>query len=88
LAPAREQYANMLLDRGQEKEALAAYEAVLKKEPNRLLTYVGAARAAAKAGDRTKAQRYYAKVVEIGAQADTVRPEIAEARSYVAGKKG
>jgi len=88
LAPAREQYANMLLDRGQEKEALEAYEAVLKKEPNRLLTYVGAARAAAKAGDRTKAQRYYAKVVEIGAQADTVRPEIAEARAYVAGKKG
>ena len=88
LAPAREQYANMLLDRGQAKEALAAYEAVLKKEPNRLLTYVGAARAAAKAGDRTKAQRYYAKVVEIGALADTVRPEIAEARAFVTGKKG
>lgn len=88
LAPAREQHANLLLEQGKAKEALAHYEAVLKKEPNRLLTYVGAARAATKAGDRAKAQRYYGKVVELGAQADTVRPEIAEARAFVTGKKG
>ena len=87
LAPAREQYANMLLDRGQAKEALAAYEAVLKKEPNRVLTYVGGARSAVKVGDRVKAQRYYAKVVELAAAADTVRPEVTEARAFVA-KKG
>lgn len=87
LAPAREQYAKLLLDSGQAKEALAAYEAVLAKEPNRLLTYVGAARAADKAGDRAKAQRYFSKVVEIGAQADTPRPEIAEARAFAKGKK-
>ena len=87
LAPAREQYASMLLDRGQAKEAMAAYEAVLKKEPNRILTYAGAARAAAKVEDRAKAQRYYAKIVELAAGADTVRPEVAEARAFVA-KKG
>ena len=46
LAPARELYGAMLLDRGMAKEALAAYEAVLAKEPNRLATYVGAAKAA------------------------------------------
>ena len=77
----------MLLDRGQAKEAMAAYEAVLKKEPNRILTYAGAARAAAKVEDRAKAQRYYAKIVELAAGADTVRPEVAEARAFVA-KKG
>lgn len=87
LAPAREQYAGMLLDRGQGKEALAAYEAVLKKEPNRILTYAGAARAAAKVGDRAKAQSYYAKIVDLAATADTERPEVSEARAFVA-KKG
>jgi uncharacterized protein HemY len=77
----------MLLERGQPKEALTAYEATLQKEPNRLLTYVGAARAAERAGDKAKARRYYAKVVELAAGADTVRPEIAEARAFI-GKKG
>ncbi len=84
LAPAREQYANLLLEHGQAKEALAEFESVLKKEPNRLLTYVGGARAAAKAADQPKAQRYHAKVVELAAAADTVRPEVAEARAFVA----
>ena len=84
LAPAREQYANLLLEHGQAKEALVEYESVLKKEPNRLLTYVGGARAVAKAADQPKAQRYYAKVVELAAAADTVRPEVAEARAFVA----
>lgn len=87
LAPAREQYASMLLERGQAAQALAAYEAVLKKEPNRLVTFVGGARAAVKAGDGAKAQLYYGKVVSLAAAADTVRPEVAEARAFVA-KKG
>ena len=38
----------MLLERGMAKEALAAFEATLKKEPNRLGAYVGAAKAAEK----------------------------------------
>ena len=42
--PARELYGVMLLERGMAKEALAAFEATLKKEPNRLGAYVGAAR--------------------------------------------
>ena len=87
LAPAREQYASLLLERDKAKEALGEFEAVLKKEPNRLLAFVGAARAAAKTGDRAKAQGYYAKVVQLAAAADTVRPEVAEARAFV-GKKG
>ena len=50
--PARELYGVMLLEQGMAKEALAAFEATLKKEPNRLGAYVGAARAAAKSGDK------------------------------------
>jgi Tfp pilus assembly protein PilF len=87
LAPAREQYAVMLLERGQAKEALVAFEATLKKEPNRLLAFAGAARAAAKSGDVAKARGYYTKIVDLASGADTIRAEVAEARAFV-GKKG
>jgi predicted Zn-dependent protease len=70
----------MLLDRGQAKEALAAYEAVLKKEPNRLAATIGAANAAAKAGEADKAKQYTAKVFVLTKEADTQRPEVAELR--------
>jgi tetratricopeptide (TPR) repeat protein len=78
LAPARELYAAMLLDRGSAKEALAAYEAVLAKEPNRLATYVGAANAALKVGDGTKVRDYTAKVRILTKDADTQRPEVVD----------
>jgi tetratricopeptide (TPR) repeat protein len=84
LAPARELYGVMLLDRGMAKEALAAFEATLKKEPNRLGATVGAARAATKAGDTMKAKEYYAKVAELTENADASRPEAKEARSFLA----
>ena len=53
--PARECYGVLLLESGMAREALAAFEATLKKEPNRLGAYVGAAKAAEKAGDTAKA---------------------------------
>jgi hypothetical protein len=81
LAPARELYGAMLLDRGMPKEALAAYEAVLAKEPNRLATYVGAAKAATKLGIGDKAKRYTAKVMSLTKDADTQRPEVMELRT-------
>ena len=76
LAPARELYGAMLLDRGMGNEALVAYEAVLKKEPNRLAATVGAANAAAKAGDAGKAKQHTAKVMALTKEADTERPEV------------
>src|SRR5438477_11918283 len=45
LAPARELYGFMLLDRGMAKEALAALEATIRKEPNRFNAIAGPARA-------------------------------------------
>ena len=81
LAPARELYGAMLLDRGMAKEALAAYEAVLTKEPNRLATYVGAAKAATKLGNNEKAKQYTAKVMALTKEADTQRPEVVELRA-------
>jgi hypothetical protein len=81
--PARELYGEMLLERGMPKEALAAFEATLKKEPNRLGAYIGAAKAAEKSGDAAKAKEYYGRVVAIAANADTTRTDVADARTYL-----
>ena len=48
--PARELYGVMLLDSGNAKDALIAFEATLKKEPNRLGAYVGAGGVSRKGG--------------------------------------
>jgi tetratricopeptide (TPR) repeat protein len=79
--PARELYGVMLLDGGNARDALTAFEATLKKEPNRLGAYVGAAKAAQKAGESAKAQEYYGKVVAIADAADGTRTEVTEARA-------
>ena len=81
--PAREFYGVMLLEAGKPQEALIAFEATLKKEPNRLGAYVGAATAAEKSGDKAKAEGYYGKVVAIAGDADTTRADIADARAYL-----
>jgi len=81
--PARELYGVMLLDSGNAKEALAAFEATLKKEPNRLGAYAGAATSAEKAGDKAKAREYYEKIVAIADGADDSRTEVADARAYL-----
>jgi hypothetical protein len=82
--PARELYGAMLLDRGQVKEALAAFEATLKKEPHRLGATLGAAKAAERAGDIAKARQHYAEAVKLAENADPVRPEVAAARAFLA----
>jgi Tfp pilus assembly protein PilF len=81
--PARELYGAMLLDSGSATEALAAFEATLKKEPKRLGAYVGAATSAEKAGDKAKAKDYYEKIVAIADGADDTRTEVAAAREYL-----
>jgi tetratricopeptide (TPR) repeat protein len=82
--PARELYGAMLLERGQAREALTAFEATLRKEPNRLGATIGAARAADKDGDAAKAKQYYAAAVALAENADSVRPELAEVRAFMA----
>ena len=81
--PARELYGVMLLDGGNAREALTAFEATLKKEPNRLGAYAGAATSAEKAGDKAKAKEYYEKIVAIADGADNSRTEFADARAYL-----
>ena len=81
LKPARELLGEMLLQLKRPAEALAEFEATLKKEPNRFRATLGAARAADAAGQRTKASTYYAALLKIAQKADQPgRPELAEAR--------
>jgi tetratricopeptide (TPR) repeat protein len=83
--PARELYGEMLLDSGHTKEALMAFEATLKKEPNRLGAFAGAAKAANQLGDTAKAREYFGKIVEQAGNGDGTRSEITDARKYLAG---
>jgi hypothetical protein len=84
LAPARELYGAMLLDRGMAKEALAAFEGTMAKEPNRYNGYAGAAKAAQMLGDNAKARTYYEKLVALTSGSDATRPEIAAAQQFLA----
>jgi tetratricopeptide (TPR) repeat protein len=83
LAPARELYGDMLLERGNAKEALAAYQATMAKEPNRFNGFVGAAKAAVALGDKATARADYEKLIAM-ADGNSDRPALAAARAYVA----
>jgi tetratricopeptide (TPR) repeat protein len=84
LAPARELYGEMLLDRGKAKEALAAFEATKAKEPNRFRGFLGAAQASEKLGDKATAKANYEKLLALTAGSNSDRPELATARKFVA----
>jgi tetratricopeptide (TPR) repeat protein len=83
--PAREMLADLLLELKRPEEALAAYQAALKESPNRFDSLYGAARAAESAGKTQEAKTYYAQLSKIaGPGAD--RPELQEAKIYLARK--
>jgi tetratricopeptide (TPR) repeat protein len=84
VVPARELLGEMLLEVGQPTEALKAFEASFLREPNRFRGTYGAARAAALAGDRDKAMKYYAKLIALAQKGDRARPEIPLAMAYLA----
>jgi uncharacterized protein HemY len=67
---------------------LRAYEASLRASHNRLHSYLGAARAAAAAGDKESARAYAVKAVALADGSATARPEILAVRAYMgaAGK--
>ena len=86
LYPMRELLGDLLLETGQAAPALREFEAALKENPNRYRGLYGAARAAEAAGDQAKAADYFAKLVTLSKNADTVRPELAQAKTFLAKK--
>jgi hypothetical protein len=83
LVPAREMLAAITLESGDAAAALREYETVVEREPNRLRTFAGAARAAERAGDKAKAAQYAKRLVELTASADTQLAEVADARKLL-----
>ena len=53
-------------------------------EPNRFRGLYGAARAAELSGNREKARTYYGQLVALADQADAERPELQQARGFLA----
>jgi tetratricopeptide (TPR) repeat protein len=82
LVPAREQLGDLLLQLNRPKEAQREFEAALKIYPGRFRSLYGATQAAEQAGDKEKANHYYAKLNEQTAKADGSRSELAELRQY------
>jgi tetratricopeptide (TPR) repeat protein len=83
LLPARELYADMLLAVSRYADARDAYEATLRREPNRARSLYGSARAALLAGDRAGARRRYGEFLAQLQSGDGDRAEIAQARAAV-----
>jgi tetratricopeptide (TPR) repeat protein len=83
LWPMRELLGELLLELGAPAEALAAFEASLQAAPNRYRGFLGAARSAARGGDRARAREYYGRLLALTAEGDGARPELAEARGYL-----
>jgi tetratricopeptide (TPR) repeat protein len=85
ILPAREQLGDLLLELKQSSAALQEFETSLRSAPNRFNGLYGAARAARHAADQKKAKTYFGKLVALAREADSVRPEIEEAKAFIAG---
>lgn len=84
ILPAREQLGELLLELKQPAAALTEFETSLRTAPERFNGLYGAARAATLASDQKKARTYYAKLLTLTRHADSPRPEIAEAKAFLA----
>ncbi|MGH9956074.1 MAG: hypothetical protein ACREBC_02965 [Pyrinomonadaceae bacterium] len=91
ILPAREQLGELLLELKHPLAALLEFETSLRSAPNRFNGLYGAARAARLAGDQNKlaedqkkAKTYYGKLVALAREADGARPEIGEAKAFLA----
>jgi tetratricopeptide (TPR) repeat protein len=83
LLPARELLGEMLLELKHPADALQEFESSHTREPDRFRGLYGAAQAAAQSGDKAKAKQYFTRLVEIAGH-DTVRPELVQARTFLA----
>jgi tetratricopeptide (TPR) repeat protein len=84
LYPLREMLAELLLEVGEPAAALKEYETAIKQTPNRYRAFWGAARASDAAGNRAQASEYFGKLVNLAKNADIERPEVREAKAFLA----
>jgi hypothetical protein len=84
VVPARELLGDLLLELNEPTQALSEFEISLRASPNRLHGLYGAARSAQLSGDQAKAMTYYAKLAAVCDRSDNERPELLEAKAFVA----
>ncbi len=82
--PARELLGDMFLQMNQNQNALQAYEAVLKKCPNRFNSLYGAGKSAEKSGNEQKTIYYYQQLSKIAGSSNSDRPELMDVKKYLA----
>jgi tetratricopeptide (TPR) repeat protein len=80
--PARELYADMLLQMKLNDKALQTYKAVLQKSPNRFNSLYGAGDAAERSGNIEKAVFYYKQLFAM-ADPNSNKPELSAARLFL-----
>ncbi len=83
IKPPHELFAELLLRAGKPAEAAEQFRLSLLRQPNRARSLIGAARAAAKSGDRAAASSLYQKFLAQWQQADADLPELKEAKDYL-----
>jgi hypothetical protein len=83
----REQLGELLLELKQPSAALQEFETSLLSTPNRFNGLYGAARASRLAADQKRAEAYYGKLLALCRSADSVRPEVEEAKEFLARVK-
>jgi hypothetical protein len=80
IKPSHELFGEILLRAGKPAEAAEMFQVALLRQPNRARSLLGAARAAAKSGNKQGARSYYAKLIEQWLNADQGLVELREAR--------
>jgi tetratricopeptide (TPR) repeat protein len=83
IKPSHELFGEILLRAGKPREASEKFKVALMRQPNRARSLLGAARAAAQAGDQSTASSTYAKLIDQWKQADEGLVELREARDYL-----
>jgi predicted Zn-dependent protease len=86
IVPAHELLGDLLLELNEPGKALKEFETSFLKEPNRFHGIYGAARAAELSGDQQKARTYYAELRALCEHFDSERPELQQAKAFLAKK--
>ena len=86
IMPARELLGELLLELNEPANALREFEASQRVEANRFKGLYGAAKAAERSGNPDSARALYGQLLAVCNEADTDRPELLEARAFLAKK--
>jgi tetratricopeptide (TPR) repeat protein len=81
--PARELLGDMLLQLNKPVEALEAYEADLKKHPNRFNALYGAGVSAQKSGNTPKNKFYFKQLLNVAGNTNSNRSELTKVKQFI-----